>query len=216
MVVSSWNLFAQTSTTKHWVGTWSCAPYAVASGNTPPAIANNTLRQIVRVSIGGDTLRVKFSNSTCGTAVTMNSVNIAVSTDGTKSAVNASTMKQLKFSGNAAVTMNARATVTSDPVAFTLTPSMRVAITIYYGSAANSTDMTGHPNSRTDSYMLTGDKTTSADFAGATITAHWYTINSIDVWAPTSTAAVAVLGNSITDGYGLSGGLQNRWVHRFR
>ena len=189
----------------------------MASGNTPPSpyIANNTLRQIVRVSIGGDTLRVKFSNSTCATAVTVNSVNIAVSTDGTGSAINASTMKQLKFSGNASVTMNAMTTVTSDPIAFTLTPSMRVAITIYYGSAASSVDMTGHVGSRTNSYILAGDQTASASFAGATITAHWYTINTIDVWAPNTTAAVAVLGNSITDGYGLSGGLQNRWPDMF-
>ena len=212
IVLSSWNLFAQS---KHWVGTWSCAPYAVASGNTPPSpyIANNTLRQIVRVSIGGDTLRVKFSNSTCATAVTMNSVNIAVQTSG--SAINASTMKSLKFSGNVSVTMNAGATVTSDPIAFNLTPSMHLAITIYYGQAASSVDMTGHVGSRTDSYILAGDQTSSAAFSGATIVAHWYTINTIDVWAPNTTAAVAALGNSITDGYGLSGGLQNRWPDMF-
>ena len=41
-----------------WVGTWSSAPYA-AGTNTPPApyLENNTLRQVVRVSIGGDTDR---------------------------------------------------------------------------------------------------------------------------------------------------------------
>jgi lysophospholipase L1-like esterase len=212
IVVSAWNLFAQ----KSWVGTWSCAPYAVASGNTPPAIANNTLRQVVRVSIGGDTLRVKFSNSTCATAVTMNSVNIAVSPDGTKSAITASTMKQLKFSGNASVTIKADSTVTSDPIAFNLTPSMRVAITIYYGSAGNGVDMTGHVGSRTDSYLLTGDQTASAAFTGATVVSHWYHINTIDVLADTTrTHAVACFGNSITDGYGLSGGLQNRWTDWF-
>jgi lysophospholipase L1-like esterase len=197
---------------KTWVGTWSCAPYAVASGNTPPApyIANNTLRQIVRVSIGGDTLRVKFSNSTCATAVTMNKVNIAVQTSG--SAIDASTIKQLKFNGNTAVTMSAKSTVTSDPIAFPLKPNMHLAITIYYGQAASSADMTGHVGSRTDSYILTGDQTASAAFSGAAITAHWYTINTIDVLVPSTAGCVAALGNSITDGYGLSGGLQNRWT----
>ena len=35
-----------------WVGTWSCAPYAAGEGNTPPApyLADNTLRQVIRVS----------------------------------------------------------------------------------------------------------------------------------------------------------------------
>jgi lysophospholipase L1-like esterase len=218
IVFISLTLFAKSSSdsTKNWVGTWSCAPYAVASGNTPPAIANNTLRQVVRVSIGGDTLRVKFSNRTCATAVTMNSVNIAVSPDGTKSAITASTMKQLKFNGNATVTMNAGTTVTSDPIAFTLTPSMRVAITIYYGSAGNGVDMTGHVGSRTDSYLLTGDQTANAAYTGATTVSHWYHINTIDVKADTTkTHAIACFGNSITDGYGLSGGLQNRWPDMF-
>jgi lysophospholipase L1-like esterase len=212
ILLSSWNLFAQ----KSWVGTWACAPYALGSGNTPPAVANNTVRQVVRVSIGGDTLRVKFSNKTCGTAVTMNSVNIAVSPDGTKSPITLSTLKQLKFSSNASVTMNAGATATSDPIAFALTPSMRVAITIYYGSAGNGTDMTGHVASRTDSYILAGDQTANAAFTGATVTAHWLHITTMEVLADTSTtAAVAALGNSITDGYGLSGGLQNRWPDMF-
>jgi lysophospholipase L1-like esterase len=219
LLLSSWSLFGQpnSDSTKKWVGTWSCAPYAVGSANTPPPpyLANNTLRQIVRVSIGGDTLRVKFSNNTCATAVTMNSVNIAVSTDGTGSAIDISTMKQLKFCGNTSVNINAKSLVVSDPIAFTLTPSMRVAITIYYGQAASSADMTGHVGSRTTSYILSGDQTSSASFSGATTVTHWYTINTIEVLSPSTAACVAVLGNSITDGYGLSGGLQNRWPDMF-
>ncbi len=198
-----------------WVGTWSCAPYAAGSRNTPPPpyLANNTLRQVVRVSIGGDTLRVKFSNKTCTTPVTMNSVNIALSTG--ESSIDTSTIKLLKFNGDTSVTMDAFSSITSDPVAFPLTPSMRVAITIYYGQAASTKDMTSHVASRTDSYILTGNQSSSADFSGAVITAHWYHINTIDVRAPYTAGCIGILGNSITDGYGLSGGLQNRWTDFF-
>lgn len=198
-----------------WVGCWSAANYAAGSNNTPPSpfLANNTLRQIVRVSIGGDSLRVKFTNKTCSTPVTMNSVNIAVSTGG--SSVDASTITPLKFGGNSSATMNAYTDVTSDPVAFALKPSMRVAITIHYGQAASNTDITSHVASRTDSYILAGDYSTSANFGGSVITAHWFHINNIDVLAPDSAGCVAVLGNSITDGYGLSGGKQNRWTDIF-
>jgi lysophospholipase L1-like esterase len=75
--------------------------------------------------------------------------------------------------------------------------------------------MTGHVGSRTDSYILTGDQTSSASFSGATVTAHWYTITGIDVQAPSTAGCVVALGNSITDGYGLSGGLNNRWTDYF-
>jgi len=212
IIFSSTALFGQ----KKWVGTWSCAPYAAAN-NTPPSpyLANNTLRQIVRVSIGGDTLRVKFSNITCSTPVTINSVNIALSPDGTKSAIDASTVKQLKFNNNASVVMNPYSSVTSDSIAFPLKSGMRLAITIHYGGCVTAADMTHHYGSRTDSYILTGNQTSNTDFTGATTVERWYNINTIEVKAPTSYAAVAVLGNSITDGYGLHGGLQNRWTDIF-
>lgn len=217
-VLNSTNVFGLSVSggSKRWVGTWSCAPYA-AGTNTPPSpyLANNSLRQIVRVSIGGDTLRVKFSNGTGTSAVTINSVNIAVSPDGTKSAIDASTIKQLKFNGNASVTMDAGATATSDATAFPLTPNMRLAITIYYGQCQTNANMTHHYGSRTNSYILAGDQTANATFTGATTVERWYTINTIDVLAPTNTAAIAALGNSITDGYGLTGGLQNRWTDIF-
>lgn len=204
------------ASSKKWVGTWSAAPYA-AGTNTPPSpyLANNTLRQLIRVSIGGDTLRVKFSNGTGTSAVTINSVNIAVSPDGTKSAINASTIKQLKFNGNASVTMAAGTTATSDAVAFPLTPNMRLAITIYYGQCQTNSSMTHHYGSRSNSYILAGDQTANADFSGATTVERWYTINTVDVWAEASKAAIAIIGNSITDGYGLNGGLHNRWTDVF-
>src|SRR5579859_7344095 len=66
-----------------WVTTWGCAPQLVESRNLPPApLANSTLRQFVHVSMGGEHLRVRFSN-TCGAdPVTMNSVHVALGANG--------------------------------------------------------------------------------------------------------------------------------------
>ncbi len=208
-------ILANSDSTKHWVGTWAAAPYEAGSNTPPVTLTNNTLRQIVRVSIGGDTLRLKFSNITFSKSITLNSVNIAVSPDGTKSPVTASTIKELKFKGNSSVTINAKSEVYSDPVAFDLKPNIRLAITTYYGQCETSSTMTHHYGSRTDSYILTGNKATDATFSGATVVERWYTIAGIDVLAPKNTASVAIIGNSITDGYGLHGGLQNRWTDAF-
>jgi lysophospholipase L1-like esterase len=90
---------------------------------------------------------------------------------------------------------------------------MDVAITIYFGST--SPDVTGHPGSRTTSYLLSGDAVSRGDFSGAVTTDHWYNINAIDVLAPSSAACVAILGNSITDGRGSTTNLQNRWPDVF-
>lgn len=198
-----------------WIGTWSTAPYA-ADNNTPPEpyLANNTLRQIIRVSIGGDTLRVKFSNRTSSNPVTINSVNIAVSTDSSTSKIDSTTITPLAFGGSESVTMNSYSEVTSDPVAFELSQGTHIAITIYYGDIETAADMTFHYGSRTDSYILEGDNTTLSEFTDATIVERWYTLSSLEVQADSTAGVVAVIGNSITDGYGIHDG-RNKWPDTF-
>ncbi|MBN1604458.1 MAG: T9SS type A sorting domain-containing protein [Chitinispirillaceae bacterium] len=220
LVVSTFNLFAASDSTKHWVGTWACAPYKVYKNeNQPPmTLTGNTLRQIVRVSIGGDTLRIKFSNITYEKSITIQKVTIAKSPDATKSAIDVSTITGLTFNGKDDVTIAAKSEVYSDPVAFDLDTSMRVAVTIYYGECETSTNMTFHWGSRGNSYFASGDKTSAAVLSGAAERVGWFTISAIDVLAPKSACSVAAIGNSITDGAGIDAvnpGLQNRWTDRF-
>ncbi len=192
-----------------WVGTWSTAPQLVEPGNMPPepGLSNNTLRQVVRVSLGGDSLRVRFTNEFSTSLVTLLAAQIAVSRGG--SAIDASTVKELKFNGHPEVTMNPGVAITSDPVSFALEPRMDIAITIFFGET--SPDVTGHPGSRTTSYLLAGNDTSVSDFSGSVPTDHWYMISGIDVKASERAAAVAILGNSITDGRGSGTNKQNRW-----
>jgi len=206
--------FSYAQSTK-WVATWATAPYE-AESNTPPSpyLANNTLRQIVRTSIGGDTLRVKFSNRTSPTPVTIHSVNIAVSPDSNSSVIDSTTVTQLTFNDSAWVTMDAYSETISDPVAFALEPGIRIAITIYYGQCEISADMTFHYGSRTYSYILEGDQTTSVDFEGAKKVERWYHLSLIDVLAPEESAAIGIIGNSITDGYGIHNG-GDKWPDSF-
>jgi lysophospholipase L1-like esterase len=192
-----------------WVGTWNTSEQLVEPRNMPPepGLSGNTLRQIVHVSIGGDKLQVHFSNEFSTSPVTMKSVHIALSAG--NSAINPETDKALLFDGKPEVTIAPGTAVTSDPFEFALKPLTNVAITIYFGET--SPDVTGHPGSRTTSYLLTGNKVSEVDFPNAVQTDHWYTINGIDVVRTDSEAAVAVLGNSITDGRGSGTNKQDRW-----
>lgn len=193
----------------HWVGTWATAPQLVETHNNPPqpGLTNNSLRQVVRVSIGGKTMRVKFSNEHSKSPVTLKSAQIAASKGG--SAIDLKTNKSLTFGGKTDLTLAAGAIAYSDPISFKLTPRMDVAITLYFGET--STDVTGHPGSRTTSYLVKGNNPAVADFTGAVTTDHWYIINGIDVKASGKTASVAIIGNSITDGRGSTTNQQNRW-----
>ena len=200
----------QPAADKKWVGTWGTARQLVEPQNNPPApgLTNNTLRQVVCVSIGGKNIRLKFNNEFSKMPVTIKSVQIAASKGG--SLIDAATSKALTFNGKADVTMDAGGEVFSDPISFDLKPREEVAITIAFGETSPS--VTGHPGSRTTSFILAGDHNTAdADFTGAVPAEHWYAINGIEVEANKNNASVVVLGDSITDGRGSGTNKQNRW-----
>ncbi len=206
------------SQTDEWIGTWTTSPQLVEPRNMPPdpGLSNNTLRQVVHVSLGGESLRVKFSNEFSTNPVTMHTVHIAVSAGG--DSIETNTDQELRFDGKPEVIIKPGTTVTSDSFHFVLKPQTNVTITIYFGDT--SPDVTGHPGSRTTSYIVQGNNVTTMSLPGAAKTDHWYIINGIDVVAPKSAGAVVVLGNSITDGRGSGTNRQNRWpdelVRRFQ
>ncbi len=193
----------------HWVGTWACGPQTTEMANLPPApgLSGNTLRQVVRVSIGGTKLRLRLSNEFGGSPVTMSSVRVAASLGG--GAIDAATDTGLSFGGAEAVTIAARETVLSDAFDFALEPLGDLAISMHFES--QSGDVTGHPGSRTTSFLQAGDAVRAPTLASAVTTEHWYFINGLDVVADAPSGAVVVLGDSITDGKGSTTDQNNRW-----
>ena len=195
----------------HWVGTWGTAPQLVERHNNPPSpgLENNSLRQIVQVSIGGKKVRLKLTNEFSQEATEIKAVELALAkTAGSSSEIDESSTVRLTFDGKAGVTIPAGGKVVSDAVSFKMGDRANVAITIHYG-AASSTSVSGHPGSRTTSYLKTGNTT---DFSDAVKTDHWYNILALEVEAPKKAGAVAILGNSITDGRGSTTNQQNRWA----
>jgi len=194
----------------HWVGTWGTAPQLVERHNNPPSpgLANNSLRQIVQVSIGGKKVRLKLTNEFSQEATEIRAVELAIAkTAGSSNEIDEKSTVSLTFDGKASVEIPAGGKVVSDPVNFKIGPRENVAITIHYG--ASSTSVSGHPGSRTTSYLKAGNTT---DFTDAVKTDHWYNILALEVEAPKKAGAVAILGNSITDGRGSTTNQQNRWA----
>ena len=129
---------------QRWVGTWACGPQLTEPGNLPPppGLGDNTLRQIVYTSIGGQRLRLRLSNEFGDGPVTMRAVHVAASTGG--DAIDVGTDRALAFAGAASATIPAGQSVWSDPFDFTLAPQTRLAVTISFGAVpASITGNTG-------------------------------------------------------------------------
>lgn len=198
------------SKTENWVGTWACAQMLVEPNNMPPApgLSENTLRQIIRVSIGGKRMRLRLSNIFSDQPTVLKSVSVAnvVNAPG----IDSKSQKELRFNGKSEIIINPEQEVFSDVFDFELQPGQLLAITIHYGNTSQKTS--GHPGSRTTSYILEGNQIQNSAFDGAVKTDHWYSIMGLDVIADKRTANIVCLGNSITDGRGSGTNKQNRWT----
>ena len=201
--------FAQT---RDWVTTWATALQIAEPHNRPPepGLAGNSFRQIVQVSIGGKAIRLHLSNFFNEDPTDILGVEVAVAkTMGESPEIEEGTSVKLTFGGFPSVTMAPGASVVSDPVPFRLKDRMNLAITIHYGKIS-STRLTSHPGSRTTSYIADGYTTNFSSPVAETN--HWYTISSIDVKPRRRSAAIAVLGDSLTDGRGTTTNGQDRWT----
>lgn len=192
-----------------WVGTWSTSQQLTEPRNMPPepGLSGSTIRQVVRVSLGGNQLRVRLSNAFGTEPVSINAAQIAVSAGA--DSIKPGTNKSLEFNGESELSIQPGEAVLSDPFSFDLEPLSNAAITLSIDKV--SEDVTGHPGSRTTSYIKTGNHVSAPSMPDAAQTDHWYLIDAIDVMAPEVASAVVTLGNSITDGRGSGTNKQNRW-----
>ena len=198
------------SLAQNWVGTWATAPQTVVRSFMPynNCMTNRSVRQVVKVSIGGDVIRLKLSNIYSMQPVEIRSIYIAHAKD--SSDIDAKTAQYFKFGNNYKTIIPAGKQIVSNALKFKLRNLERVAITINYTSAPEIP--TVHMGSRTTSYIMKGVTNAHSNFAKAFRENHWYNISGIDVYTISNNmSAIAIIGNSITDGKCSTDNAQNRW-----
>ena len=198
------------SLAQNWVGTWATAPQTVVKSFMPynNCMTNRSVRQVVKVSIGGDVIRLKLSNIYSMQPVEIRSIYIAHAKD--SSDIDAKTAQYFKFGNSYKTVIPAGKQIVSDALKFNLRNLERVAITINYTSAPKVP--TVHMGSRTTSYIMKGVTNAHSNFAKAFRENHWYNISGIDVYTISNNmSAIAIIGNSITDGKCSTDNAQNRW-----
>ena len=198
------------SSAQNWVGTWATAPQTVVRSFMPynNCMTNRSVRQVVKVSIGGDVIRLKLSNIYSMQPVEIRSIYIAHAKD--SFAIDAKSAQYFKFGNSYKTVIPAGKQIVSDALKFNLRNLERVAITINYTSAPEVP--TVHMGSRTTSYIMKGVTNAHSNFEKAFRENHWYNISGIDVYTMSNNmSAIAIIGNSITDGKCSTDNAQNRW-----
>jgi lysophospholipase L1-like esterase len=195
---------------RRWIASWVSAQQLTEPGNLPPApgLANSTLRQIVQLSLGGDRLRISFSNLFGNAPLELRRAHVARSEGG--SAIDPESGSELTFGGSASVTIGVGQSITSDEVSRSVTALSNLAITLVFAGAPPS-DISGHPGSRTTSFLQPGDAVAAPALASAQAVDHWYFISEIDVFTERRARAIVTLGDSITDGRGSTTNQNDRW-----
>jgi len=199
---------------EHWVGTWSTTLHApeLLPGFTNPGFNNQTLRQIVHISIGGQRVRLRLSTFGAS-ALVVNAAHIALSAGG--SSIVAGSDRALTFGGKSSIVIPPGAPVVSDPVELTVSDLANLAVSLFVSGATGPA--TWHFDSRQISYI-----SPPGDFTGTTVmpldpqsptTQSWFCLAGIDVLAPLQSGTIAAVGDSITDGAQSSVDQNHRWTN---
>jgi len=195
----------------HWVATWGTANMVPNEGNVLDAaqLTDTTLRQLVHVSLGGERLRVRLSNVYGTMPLAIDSVTVARAVAPGTADVDAATMRRVTFSGHESFWIPAAGEYYSDAVAFDLAPGADLAISIHYREPPAR--QTGHPGSRTTSFIARGNRALDATWRDAERVVRWYQVADVEVEAPGADGAVSTIGDSITDGHGATTDRNDRW-----
>ncbi|TDH61433.1 SGNH/GDSL hydrolase family protein [Dankookia rubra] len=198
---------------RHWVATWQGSPQ---TGDPllanlvppPPSYADQTLREIVHVSLGGPQLRLRLTNSYGAQTLVVGAVHVARAAEG--SGIRPGTDRPVTFAGQPGASIPPGAVLVSDPVDLAVPALSDLAVSLYVPQ--DTGPATQHTLGVQTSYVTAGDATGAESFPpdAATILTRPF-LSNVEVLGTPQSYAVVTLGDSITDGYNSTVDANARW-----
>jgi lysophospholipase L1-like esterase len=180
---------------RHWVGTWAASPAPSEAGI---GFNNHTLRMNPRVSIGGDTLRVRVSNAYGTGKLEIGAAYVGIRDKGP--GVVPGSERALTFCGSGSTTVAAGALVVSDSVKLDVKPLADLAVTLYLPrEVPTGFQITGRYARQTNYISPPGNFAAAVNMPVLKITDEWFFVSGVDVLASQETGCVVALGDSLTD-----------------
>ncbi|WP_454815435.1 SGNH/GDSL hydrolase family protein [Labrys neptuniae] len=197
-----------------WITTWAATPAPrwaeelPAPFDVPEVLGDQTVRQIARISVGGEQVRVVISNEFGTRPVAIGSASVALSKGG--SAIDEASVKPLTFGGKPSAVIPPGAPLLSDPVDLPVKALSSLAVSFYLPNRAGITSV--HWDGAQTGYVSEpGDKTKEADFKAVSTNKSRLLLSRILTTAKPESKAIVFFGDSITDGACSSPDKNNRW-----
>jgi lysophospholipase L1-like esterase len=195
----------------HWVSAWSAAVHAPLPFTDLPAspvFENQTIRMVVRPTMGGERLRVRLSNAFGTTATTIGAAHVALVSKGAE--IVPQSDRVLTFSGSSSIAIPPGAPVLSDPVDLKVPAFAELAISLYLPEKTFA--LSTHFWAQHETYISgPGNFTGQTDITNPSMSTSWYWLADVEVWASPQAAATVAFGDSITDGVGAKQGEYSDW-----
>jgi lysophospholipase L1-like esterase len=194
-----------------WVQTWGAAPLPAwaAFGPFPatPSFNNQTIRQTIRVSLGGQRVRIRFTNEYGTRPLAIGAAVIALADE--KGNIKPGTARRVLFSGQPGISIPAAAPLLSDPVDLPVKPLSSLAISIYLPE--DTVQCTCHQIGVQNAFVSDSGDFTDKPFTAAQTLQLRAFISGVEVESRRTARAVVVLGDSISDGFGATVDANHRW-----
>ena len=179
---------------------------AILPGNADPA--NVTIRELVRVSVAGKQIRLRFSNESGVDVMAVGAVHVAQA--GADGSIVPGSDHAVTFDGQPGVVLPASAPLLSDPISMPVKALDRLLISIHLPGPV---PRGGHSLYQ---YVAStaGDNGAAISLPGAKLMRATALVTEVDVNADIPTNAIVALGDSITEGQESTANAFHSWPDR--
>ncbi len=206
---------AQAEVPKHqWITTWAASPQKVWNKDfifptlIPEQISNQTIRQVSQISLGGEAVRLVFTNQYGEQPLYIDQTTIGLA--------NAASLKYkstypVYFSGQLKAKILPGKQLVSDPIELAVPDHTQLVVNSFIQKP--TTFKTFHWDAKQTSWLIKGNQTTNFTTpTDAKTTTARLLLSAIEVKPKQKAQVVAVIGDSITDGATATLDANSRWT----
>jgi lysophospholipase L1-like esterase len=193
-----------------WIATWTASPEA-ADPDPNEALLNlndQTVRERVRVTTGGEQIRIRLSNECSSVPILVGKVSVGIAENPTR--VAPGSLRRVTFGGQNSILIPQGAPVLSDPVDFPINNDSEISISLYFPK--HLTSMTWHSLALKRAVISThGDHTQEVAIQGGKESDSSAFLSSVLVPAHSNRHVIVAFGDSIVDGDGSTPETDRNW-----